>query len=98
MDGLVARAEHRISSGILEGTNALVKALLRQSFGMQDMDYFGLRLWEKTHLPNGTRRVELGDTGKPRQRRDYVRKAPRNKRRAVQTIYMGRLEDKGEAA
>ena len=98
MDGLVARAEHRISSGILEGTNALVKALLRQSFGMQDMDYFGLRLWEKTHLPNGTRRVELGDTGKPRQRRDYVRKAPRNKRRAVQTIYMGKLEDKGEAA
>lgn len=90
MDGKVARARHHISSGILEGTNALVKAQLRQSFGMQDMDYFGLKLWEKTHLPNGTRRMELGDSERPRKR-DYVRKAPRNKRRAVQTIYTDKM-------
>lgn len=86
MDGIVARAEHGISSGILEGTNALVKAMLRQSFGMRDMDYFGLKLWEKTHLPNGTRRPETGDDGRPK--RKYVRRSPHNRRRARQTIYM----------
>lgn len=96
MDGIVARADHDISSGVLEGTNALVKAVLRQSFGMQDMDYFGLKLWEKTHLPNGTRRVELGDTQKPK--RDYVRKASRNERRAVQTIYVEKKEARGGEA
>ena len=79
MDGIVARAVHRISSGILEGTNTLVKNIRRQAFGLVDFDYFGLLVWEQTHRPNRRRRG-----GGPRP---YSRASERNTRRARQTIY-----------
>ena len=78
-EGIAARASHRISSGILEGANALVKNVRRQAFGMQDFDYFGLRLWEATHRPNSRR--------DDRPKRKYARKRQRNTSRRKQTIY-----------
>jgi transposase len=74
MGGIVSRAEHRISSGILEGTNTLVKNIRRQAFGLVDFDYFGLLLWEQTHRPNRRRRI-----GTPRP---YHRARLRNRRLA----------------
>lgn len=79
MEGIVSRAEHRISSGILEGTNTLVKNIRRQAFGMVDFDYFGLLLWEQTHRPNARRRKSIP--------RPYVRTKERNQRHVRQTIY-----------
>lgn len=88
--GLVARATHRISSGILEGTNTLVKNIRRQAFGLVDFDYFGLLLWEQTHRPNRRRRAE--------QTREYHREKKRNSRLLKQTIYKQDLYRQKEAA
>ncbi|MGN0775777.1 MAG: ISL3 family transposase [Candidatus Ventricola sp.] len=79
MDGIVSRARHRISSGILEGTNTLVKNIRRQAFGLVDFDYFGLLLWEQTHRTNRRRRKT--------PTRPYHRSAKRNRRHVRQTIY-----------
>ena len=92
-EGIAARAAHGISSGVLEGTNTLVKNIRRQAFGMQDFDYFGLRLWEETHRPN-RRRVQG-----PRRRHERTKE--RNERRCEQTIYrwdLKRKEREGEAS
>ena len=90
MDGIVSRAHHRISSGILEGTNTLVKNIRRQAFGLVDFDYFGLLIWEQTHRPNSRRR-----TNKPHP---YHRKEKRNVRRLKQTIYRLDLREKKASA
>jgi transposase len=90
MGGIVPRAEHRISSGVLEGTNTLVKNMRRQAFGLVDFDYFGLLLWEQTHRPNRRRRA-----GAPRP---YHRARPRNRRLVKQTIYRRRLPTDAQAA
>jgi transposase len=90
MDGIVSRAEHRISSGILEGTNTLVKNIRRQAFGLVDFDYFGLLLWEQTHRPNRRRRTVTP--------RPYHRARPRNRRLAKQTIYRRRPPEGAQAA
>jgi len=88
--GLVSRADHRISSGVLEGTNTLVKNMRRQAFGMTDFDYFGLLLWEQTHRSNRRRRA-----GPPRP---YHRSKERNKRNSKQTIYRWDLKKPTGAA
>ena len=88
MDGIVSRADHRISSGILEGTNTLVKNIRRQAFGLVDFDYFGLLLWEQTHRPNARRRTTPA--------RPYRRTKKRNQRHVRQTIY--RIDLRKEAA
>jgi len=92
MDGIVARADHNISSGIIEGTNTLIKNVRRQAFGMTDFDYFGYRLFEMTHLPNRRRQGLLGKVTRP-----YSRKKKRNTRRTKVTIFKKRVE-KGKAA
>ena len=79
LDGIVSRAVHRISSGILEGTNTLIKNIRRQAFGMVDFDYFGLLIWEQTHRPNRRRRTQPP--------REYHRTKKRNTRHMKQTIY-----------
>jgi transposase len=90
MGGIVSRATHRISSGILEGTNTLVKNIRRQAFGLVDFDYFGLLLWEQTHRPNRRRR---NDTPRP-----YHRSRPYNRRLVKQTIYKRRAPANTQAA
>jgi transposase len=82
MDGIVARAEHHISSGIIEGTNTLVKNVRRMSFGMSDFDYFAYRLYEMTHLPNRRRKKLSGYVPRP-----YTRKEKRNKRSKKVTVF-----------
>lgn len=82
MDGIVARAEHHISSGIIEGTNTLVKNVRRMSFGMSDFDYFAYRLYEMTHLPNKRRKKLAGYVPRP-----YTRKKKRNKRSKKVTVF-----------
>lgn len=84
MEGIVSRAVHRISSGVVEGTNTLIKNMRRQAFGLVDFDYFGLLLWEMTHLPNRRRREGA--------RRPYHRSRKWNKRNMQQTIYRWDLE------
>lgn len=79
MDGIVSRAVHHISSGILEGTNTLIKNIRRQAFGLVDFDYFGLLLWEQTHRPNRRRRTDPP--------RPYHRTTKKNIRHLKQTIY-----------
>jgi len=73
LEGIASRAFHKISSGILEGTNNLAKAVRWQAFGLVDFDYFGLLLWEQTRLPNRRRRVVVP--------RPYTRSKKRNERR-----------------
>lgn len=89
MDGVVSRAEHRISSGILEGTNTLVKNIRRQAFGLVDFDYFGLLIWEQTHRLNRRRRKTSP--------RPYHREKKRNQRHLKHTIYRLDLRENAEA-
>ena len=90
MGGIVSRAVHRISSGILEGTNTLIKNIRRQAFGLVDFDYFGLLIWEQTHRPNRRRRVDTP--------RGYSRTKERNTRHLKQTIYRRRPAARPQAA
>jgi transposase len=90
MDGIVSRASHRISSGVIEGTNTLVKNIRRQAFGLVDFDYFGLLLWEQTHRANRRRQT--------RPPRSYHRTARRNTRWLKQTIYRRKATEQGQAA
>jgi transposase len=90
LEGIVSRAVHHISSGILEGTNTLVKNIRRQAFGLVDFDYFGLLLWEQTHRQNRRRR-----TCPPRP---YHRTRKRNIRQVKQTIYVSESNGQTKAA
>jgi transposase len=90
LDGIVSRAIHRISSGVLEGTNTLIKNIRRQAFGLVDFDYFGLLVWEQTHKPNRRRRSHPP--------RPYHRVRKCNTRHTKQTIYRRDINRQTEAA
>jgi transposase len=46
MDGIVAHARHRISSGKVEGTNGMIKQLRRAGYGYPDDEYFFLKIFD----------------------------------------------------
>jgi len=46
MDGIVAHAKHRISSGKVEGTNGMIKSLRRAGYGYPDDEYFFLKIFD----------------------------------------------------
>lgn len=46
MDGIVAHARHRISSGKVEGTNNTIKSLRRAGYGYPDDEYFFLKIFD----------------------------------------------------
>lgn len=46
MDGIVAHATHQISSGKVEGTNGMIKALRRAGYGYPDDEYFFLKVFD----------------------------------------------------
>ena len=46
MDGIVAHARHRVSSGKVEGTNGMIKALRRAGYGYPDDAYFFLKIFD----------------------------------------------------
>ena len=46
MDGIVAHARHQISSGKVEGTNGMIKALRRTGYGYPDDEYFFLKIFD----------------------------------------------------
>jgi transposase len=46
MDGIVAHARHRISSGKVEGTNQMIKTLRRAGYGYPDDEYFFLKIFD----------------------------------------------------
>lgn len=52
MDGIVSRAEYRISNGPVEGTNNMIKTLKRQAYGYRDTRYFFLKIWERSRRQN----------------------------------------------
>jgi transposase len=84
MEGIVSKATHRISSGIIEGTNAFIKNLRRSAFGYQDFDYFALLIWEQTHKRKGQKRI-LNGNGTFRKK--YTRTSNHNIKRLKQTVY-----------
>lgn len=81
-NGIVSRAKHHISSGIMEGTNAFIKALRRSAFGFQDFDYFALLIWENSHKSNSRR-----DTLNNIPIKHYHRNFKFNNKRLKQTVY-----------
>lgn len=87
-DGIVARAEHNISNGKIEGVNSFIKALRRSAFGYQDFDYFTLLIWEQTH-----KSFIYGHYIPEEEKRPYSRKNPRNQKRLKQTVF--KLPDAG---
>lgn len=46
LDGIVAHARHQISSGKVEGTNGMIKALRRCGYGYPDDEYFFLKIFD----------------------------------------------------
>lgn len=46
MEGIVAHAKHRISSGRVEGTNGMIKQLRRTGYGYPDDQYFFLKIFD----------------------------------------------------
>ena len=46
MEGIVAHARHRISSGRVEGTNQMIKTLRRAGYGYPDDEYFFLKIFD----------------------------------------------------
>ena len=46
MEGIVAHARHQISSGKVEGTNGMIKALRRTGYGYPDDEYFFLKIFD----------------------------------------------------
>ena len=48
MDGIVAHARHQISSGKVEGTNGMIKALRRAGYGYPDDEYFFLKIFDSS--------------------------------------------------
>ena len=50
-DGLVNRVMHKISSGVVEGINNMIKTLRRKSYGFRDTEYFFLKIMFESHMP-----------------------------------------------
>lgn len=48
MEGIVAHARHQISTGKVEGTNGMIKALRRAGYGYPDDDYFFLKIFDSS--------------------------------------------------
>lgn len=49
-DGIINRVMHRISSGIVEGINNMIKTLRRKSYGFRDTRYFFLKLMFESYF------------------------------------------------
>jgi len=56
LDGIINHAEFNVSTGKVEGTNAMIKNLRRRHFGLPDDDYFFLKVFDasrqKSHKNN----------------------------------------------
>jgi transposase len=50
-DGLVNRVMHKISSGVVEGINNMIKTLRRKSYGFRDTEYFFLKIMFESYKP-----------------------------------------------
>ena len=44
LDGIINHAEFKVSTGKVEGTNAMIKNLRRRHFGLPDDDYFFIHM------------------------------------------------------
>ena len=55
-EGIVNHAQFKVSTGKVEGTNAMIKALRRKHYGIPDDDYFFLKIFDasrqKSHKNN----------------------------------------------
>lgn len=61
MEGIVAHARHQISSGKVEGTNGMIKALRRCGYGYPDDEYFFLKVFDASRRYSpGKESVVLG--------------------------------------
>lgn len=49
-DGIISYADHRISSGRIEGINNKIKTLRRQAYGLPDDEYFFLKLFDASRV------------------------------------------------
>ena len=56
MAGIVTHADYRISSGRVEGTNGMIKALRRTGYGYPDDDYFFLKIFNASRRYAPTRK------------------------------------------
>ncbi|MFA6935327.1 MAG: transposase, partial [Sphaerochaetaceae bacterium] len=50
-DGLVNRVMHKISSGVVEGINNMIKTLISKSYGFRDTEYFFLKIMFESYKP-----------------------------------------------
>lgn len=50
-DGLINSVIYKISSGIVEGTNNLVKTIRRKAYGFRDTEYFFLKIMFESYKP-----------------------------------------------
>lgn len=50
-DGLTNSVEYKITSGIVEGTNNLIKTLRRKAYGFRDTEYFFLKIMFESYKP-----------------------------------------------
>lgn len=48
MEGIIAHAKHKISSGRVEGTNTMIKTLRRAGYGYPDDEYFFLKIFDRS--------------------------------------------------
>ena len=50
-DGLLNRVKYKISNGIVEGTNNLIKTIRRKAYGFRDTEYFFLKIMFESYKP-----------------------------------------------
>jgi transposase len=55
-EGILSRVEYPISTGPLEGLNNMIKVTKRVAYGYRDMEYFFLKLFDKSrhHIKHRT--------------------------------------------
>lgn len=83
-EGIRNMAKHGLSTGILEGTNCYIKNMRRSAFGYSDFDFFGLLIWEHTHMSAAHKKAETC-----RVKRKYKPRTKKNEKPASkQTIYI----------
>jgi transposase len=83
-EGIINMAKHGLSTGILEGTNCFIKNMRRSAFGYTDFDFFGLLIWEHTHLSAAHKKAEATRVKKVYKKRTRKNEKPASK----QTIYI----------
>jgi len=64
MEGIVARVKFPTSNGPLEGCNTMIKTVRRQAYGYRDMEYFFLKLWDRSR-----RYIKNRDVAKVKEKR-----------------------------